>query len=250
MPFTTVVDFVNSAYDLVGIGSEGEVLSASMMNKGLDEFNLLINFLSGNNLITAAQITESFALTANKNSYLIGVTSIATPTDFNTSKPFSVESSFVRYTVDGTNNLDTPLTEITREEYNAFPVKTDSGLPQRLFYDPGPTQQANQVGTIYLFPTPDNINSYTLFLISEKPLTPFTSIDTVVTFAPVYHRPLIYNLAMALAARNGVAIHPEVQNIADEGITLLEGLNSSNKSAIVDLGLPAGSGRANILTGV
>jgi hypothetical protein len=167
------------------------------------------------------------------------------PGVFNTSKPFTIISAFVR---DSAGN-DYPLEIISRGEYNDFSVKTTSGTPERLFYDPGSTQQTNQVGTINLYPRPDASIAYTLFLFSEKPLTPFASLDDANNFPDFYERYLVYNLAMALAPDYNKIPHPEVEHIADESARIIEGINSNNKRVIASLDLPGCSGRPNIFTG-
>lgn len=247
MPITTARDFVTKAYAKLEIGAEGETLSAAMMNDGLDELNMLIESLSGNNLLTTANVSESFLLVANQSAYTIGLTSAPpAPGVFNSSKPFTIISAFVR---DASGN-DYPLEIISRGEYNEFTIKTTSGIPERLFYDPGATQQVSQVGTISLYPCPDAMGSYTLFLFSEKPLTPFLTLNDVNNFPDFYNRFLVYNLAMALAPDNHVIPHSEVEHIADESARIIEGINSSNKRVVASLDLPGCNlGRPDIFSG-
>jgi hypothetical protein len=240
MSLLTARDFITKAYKKIGVGAEGEPLTAEQMNDGLDEINLLINSLSGRGLLTTAQIGESFPLIALQAAYTIGIGA-----NFNTSTPFTIISAFVR---DG-SGYDYPVDIFSREEYNAFPVKTDTGLPRKMFFDPGPTQQAVQAGTISFYPTPDASTPYTLFIYSEKPLTPFSSLDNSVPFPPIYHRMLIYNTALALAPDYARKPMPEVEHIADESMRIIESINSNNKRTVSVLDIPGSPSRPNILTG-
>ena len=249
----TARDIIVQALRKLGIGTPGETLAADEMNACLDALNVMLKSWSGRSLLTTAQVEEGFPLNGGYASYQIGVGSWqsgfgASPTalGFNTVKPITICSSFIR----DQNKTDYPISLISREEYNAFDTKSNTGLPENLFYDPGPTQQNIRTGTINLYLTPDSTNTYTLFIVSEKPFTTFATLNTAYTFPDVYERAMIYNLAMELAPEYGKTVHPEVVASADEALDIVEAINSSNKRTIVDLGLPGMSRRTgNILTG-
>jgi len=240
----TARDIIVQALRKLGIGTPGETLAADEMNACLDALNVMLKSWSGRSLLTTAQVQESFPLVGGLATYTIGPAVIAP--NFITVKPITVCSGFIR----DQNNTDYPIGLISREEYNSFDTKSNTGLPENLFYDPGPTQQNIQTGMINLYLTPDSTNTYTLFIVSEKPFTTFATLNTAYTFPDVYERAMIYNLAMELAPEYGKTIHPEVAASADEALDIVEAINSSNKRTIVDLGLPGTSRRTgNILTG-
>src|SRR5271157_1968059 len=169
----TARDIITQALRKLGIGTPGEVLSADEMNSGLDALNVMLKSWSGRSLLTTAQLQESFALIGGLPTYTIGP-SVVSP-NFITVKPITVCSGFIR----DQSNTDYPVGLISREEYNAFVNKSDTGLPSVIFYDPGIAQQANQLGTVNLYLTPDSTNIYTLFLVSEKPFTTFASLNSI-----------------------------------------------------------------------
>ena len=237
-------DLIIQSARKIGVGTPGEVMSAEEMNTWLDAMNVLLKSWSGRSLLTTAQTQESFALTGGKAVYTLGAA--AGSPDVTTVKPIRIISAFVR----DQNNTDYPVNIISREEYNAFDTKSDQGLPQNIFYDPGVSQQTNQKGTISLYLTPDSTNTYSLFIASEKPFTSFATLDDVFTFQDIYERAIIFNLPLEMAPEYGVTVHPEVISSADEALGIIEAINSSNKRTVSDLGLPGTHRRiANILTG-
>lgn len=245
MGFATVRDMITESMEMIGVGAEGEVLSAAALNSGLNSLNLLLSMWGGRNLMTTAEIGEIFALTASQESYLMGVNSVALPTDFNTTKPSRIISAFVR---DTGNSLDHPIKLISRDEYNNILFKSTYGIPEQLAQDPGATQQTNQVMTLYLYPGPDASAVYNLHLFSEKPLTWVSTLDDSINVEDIYIAAIVPNLARILAQKYGKALHPETIKMAEDTLSVIETINSAQKRPVADLGLPI-SETGNILTG-
>jgi hypothetical protein len=241
----TARDIIVQALRKIGVGSLGEVLAADEMNACLDALNVLLKSWSGRRLLTTAAIQESFALVGGTAAYTIGASVIAP--NFITQKPIRIlDGCFIR----DQNGSDYPLNVISRELYNSYDTKTNRGLPTELFYDAGATQQALQTGTITFYLTPDTTNTYTVFLVSEKPFTVFASLNAAYTFPDIYERAMIYNLALEVAPEYGKTVHREVISSANESLDIIIAINSSNKRTVSDLGLPGSSRRtANILNG-
>lgn len=244
MALTNVREIITKSFKLLGIGAEGEALTASMMNDALDSLNLLLGLWGARKLMTTAEIAESFNLTASQASYLMGVNSVALPTDFDTVKPNKIISAFIR---DSDGN-DSPIRIITREEYNAFEIKSITGVPQYLFQDPGAAQQSNHVMMLYIYPAPESTTTYTLHLFSEKPLTKVSTLDDAVTFQDVYVSAIVPNLAIYLAPEYDKSVPGEVLMLAKDGMNAIETLNASQKKKIVRID-PLNQTTGNILNG-
>lgn len=225
MALTNVRDIITKSFKLLGIGAEGETLTSEMMNDGIDSLNMLIGLWGSRNLMTTAEIGENFALTAAQASYLMGVSSVALPTDFDTVKPNKIISAFVR---DSSGN-DYPLKIITRQEYNDFEIKTTTGIPRYLFQDPGAVQQVNHVMTLYLYPAPESTTTYTLYLFSEKPMTKVSTLDDEITMPEVYITALVFNLPFFITPEYERPIPAEVVSIANQSLKAIETLNASQK---------------------
>lgn len=243
MSLTTARDIIKESLEMIGIGAEGETLSAETQNSGLNSLNLMLSMWGGRNLLTTAEIRESFTLTASQASYLMGVNSVALPTDFNTTKPSRIISAFLR----DTSGNDYPIKLISREEYNDIAVKAIDGIPEVLAQDPGATQQANQVMTVYLYPAP-YVSTYTLFLFSEKPLTWISALEDTITMEYAYIAAIVSNLARILSQKYGRVLHPETIKMANDSLSVIETINSSQKRPVADVGLPIPES-SNIMTG-
>jgi len=242
MALSTARDMVKKSLKLIGVGAEGETPSAEMMNDGLDSLNLMLSLWGARNLMTLAEIQENFPLVAAQASYTMGVSSVALPTDFDTIKPHKINSAFVR---DSTGN-DYSVQIITTGQYNDLTVKTTPGRPDRLYQDPGETQQTAQRTTLIFYPVPDVI--YTIYMFSEKPLTLIADLDTNITMEDVYKAAIIFNLSPLLATEYGLSTPGEVLRFADQTMSAIEKINASQTKEIADLWLPVPE-RSNIMTG-
>jgi hypothetical protein len=226
MAITTVRDIINKAMLRVNILAAGATPTAEEAQDALDMLNCIISEWSIDNNMTLARTQESSNISANTSNISIGANQT-----WNTEKPNSIVSGFIR---DGNSDYD--VTVINRKEYDNITDKTTTGRPNRLFYDPGTTQQANQTGTIYLYPVSDA--SYTFYITSDKGLTEFSSLTSNVTFPAFYKKALIYNLALELCAEYGKQIPPMVASAAQESKSLIASLNARQKVIPKSLGLP------------
>lgn len=231
MAIANVTDYITKALQKIGVVAQGESATTAQASDALDAFNALASSLSADNLLTVAQIQDSFSLVAGTAEYTIGANQT-----FDTTKPLSVKNAYVKDSV----NTDHPLSIVPRNIYDAQADKTSQGIPRILFYDKGTTQNANNTGTIKLNPVP-NAND-TLVMISEKPFTRAANAAEAITFPGEYDRMFIFNLAIDLAPDYGITPTQEVKDIAKESKEIIENLNAQNKSVDAILHLP-GSGR-------
>lgn len=138
----TASQLVEGAFNTLGIGQEGEALTARMMADGMRGLNLLIKtWGAAEHLWTETEGTV--AMVANQASYTI------------TPKPLRVISVRRRL-----NGIDTPMYEMSRQEYFDQSNKTVSpSVPTSFYFDP---QQAT--GVLYLWPAPSaqTVTQYTI----------------------------------------------------------------------------------------
>jgi hypothetical protein len=248
MPASTAQDIISKSLQKLVILGQGEIASAAMLADGLYSLNAMLDSWAGRSLLTTAQVQDNVTLTALKGMYTIGLTGSPTP-DIVSAKPFSVESAYIL----DSNYLKYDLFIVGRETYNAYYDSNVTGevtRPQSLFYDPGITQETNQIGTINLYPYPDNAGPYVLYIFSEKSFTEFSNLTDSVTFPPVYLRAMIYNLACELAPDYGKKIHPEIFEIAHESMRIIENINSRNKRVLANMSFSGKQKSFNILSGM
>ena len=186
-----VQDIISDAMGLIGSTAVDETPTPSEFNLGLRTLNVMIDSWSANRVVIRGTVDESFPLVAGKSTYTIGQSGA----DLTSSKPIKIIYAFIRYS----NNIDIPLEIRDKKEiYSYSDSSYTEALPEVLAYDPGLAQQANNIGKIILYPIPDAINSYTLFITSDKYLTEFVSVSDPITFDSAYYEALIYNLATRL----------------------------------------------------
>lgn len=195
---TTALEIIKSAMRKVGVLSKGENPANDEATEALQTLNDLLSSWSNDSLIVYSRTTESFALSGGVASYTIG-----TGGTFNTSRPTRIISAYVT-----TGGVDYPLDIITAENYADITLKTTQGIPCHLKYD-----NNYPLATIALYPVP---TGGTLYILSEKPLSPIASLSATVDLPSGWARTLIYNLAVDLSSEYGQPVSPEIFEIAKE----------------------------------
>ncbi len=128
----TTSQFIEWAYNLLGIAQEGEALTPTMYQNGLRALNGCIQTLSAfPHLWTATD--GSVTLIADTPSYIVS--------------PRALRVLECRYRLNG---IDVPMTMFSRQEYYDQPNKTTSpSIPVNFYFDPKVA-----TGTLYLWPCP------------------------------------------------------------------------------------------------
>lgn len=131
----TALEVIEKAFHRLGKASEGEDLSARMLEDGISSLNLLLKSLQAE--IHMWTHTEgTMTLVADQAGYTL-----------TTATPLQVLSARLR----DTDDRDTVLTELARSDYFELPNKVDpSGIPVQYYFDP----QQN-AGVLYVWPAPD-----------------------------------------------------------------------------------------------
>jgi len=239
MAVNTARDLIKKALKRINVISSGEEPSADVAEDALDIFNDMLAEWQLSNYLKLSDIEESKTLTIGDGLVTIG----ASGGDWTTVCPLTITGAFIS---DGATDYP-EFSILTREQYNAITSKDVSGRPDRLFFDPGETQQAARLGTIKLYPIPDK--AYVLNIVSDKPFTQFSTLDDSFTFPDQYRRALILNLAVDLAIEFQKTVVAELKAEAMEAKEQIRTANSLNQRASANLGLPGNIGNYNILSG-
>jgi hypothetical protein len=142
MTLPTTIDFtltaneiIDKAFHRLGKASEGEAISARMYEDGLSSLNLIIK--------SKLQTTDRlFLRTAGSVTLIADTESYAQATAL---RMLSVRRR-------DANDDDTPMQELSRQEYEDLPNKTSSSsIPVAWFFDP---QKVS--GTLYVWPAPSS----------------------------------------------------------------------------------------------
>jgi hypothetical protein len=227
MALTSAQDIIVKALQKIGVAGENETPSNSAISGGLDSLNAMLGSWSVDGLLVTSRVQEDINLVKGTAEYTIGVGQTA-----NTAKPLAIVGGYVRTTA----NADYGITVVPRDIYNQQIDKDSEGTPSLLYYDPGVPQQANQAGTIKLFPSPDD--NHTLTIVSDKELTEFSAANETVTFQTFYKRAMIFNLALELAPDYGIVPNPVVVKNAEDSLRAIRNINARNNRIVSKINLP------------
>lgn len=126
---------IDKAFHRLGKASEGEAMSPRMYEDGRSSLNLILKRL-GTNERLFLKTEGSLSLVADQEGY-----TLTSPF------PLRIQSVRRRHTDD---TIDTPLREMSRQEYFDLPTKSsNSGTPVAYYFDP---QRAS--GVLYVWPPP------------------------------------------------------------------------------------------------
>jgi len=186
------------------------------MTAGLIALNDLIASWGADNLLIYTTISENFSLTIAQSSYTIG-----SGGDFDTARPKRIlDGVYIR----DANNQDYEVIPMTRQYFNQIGLKSESGRPEKIYYEP-----AFPLGVITFDTAP--ALAETLYIDSWKPLTEFTTLTQSINLPAEYKRALKFNLALDLFPAFGVAGNNvvDIATQASESKRVVENFNASNK---------------------
>ncbi len=226
---TTALDIITKAMQKCGILSVNEAPTAQEANDALDALNAMLDSWANDSMMVYARSWESFNLTGNVGTYTIGAGQA-----FNTVRPIFIADAYIRNA-----GTDTDLSIVSDEIYTGqIMEKSTGGIPGILNYD-----NAYPAGTIRLWPVPSS--SYSIFLLTEKPLTQFT-LNQTVSLPPGWERALIFNLPAEIAGDYHQDIPDSVQRVAVSSKAAIQRSVMKNRSLDA---FPQQNSTGNILTG-
>lgn len=209
---TTARDIITRAYQINGVLTKSEVLSGDEASDGLKSLNALLSSWTNDSLLAYARIQENFPLISGQASYTIG-----SGGDFDTTRPTQILTAFTRI-----GTVDYKIDIINDVQFDAINQKDIStSIPNVMFYDGN-----SPLGTITIYPVPTVGN---LYIRSEKPLTEFATLDTVLELPPGWERALVYNLSIEDASQYGQPVTQPVYEIAMDALGKIKTAVARNK---------------------
>lgn len=169
---------IDKAFHRLGKASEGEAVSARMYEDGLSSLNLILKSKLGTSDRLSLRTEGSLVLVANQEGYTL-------------TNPFPLRILSVR--IHSSDDLDVPLTELSRQEYFDLPNKTASpSIPVSWFFDP---QQAS--GVLYVWPAPnaDAADEYSLITTYLRRIDDMLASNDALDMPQEWLDPVIWLLA-------------------------------------------------------
>lgn len=231
---TTVRDLIEKALKKNSVLGRGESLSPEDATDCLEILNDTLSSWSVEGGMVFNQTTETFPLASGQTSYSIG-----TGGDFNTEKPYLINSMYVRI-----GGSDYNLTKYDQKQYSDISFKSISGTPQIYYFD-----NNYPLSNIFLYPVPAGGLSVTIY--SRKELTEFTGLNMVIDLPAGYEKALVYNLSVESAPLYEKEASPTIVKIAGDTKAAIFNANSRNENNIsgVDQALTWNTDNYNIYSG-
>ena len=233
----TIGQLITASFRDIGALKMNEAPQAGEINDAMLDLNMLLDSWSVETLMVLASIMESFTLIPNKVSYQIGIGG-----DFNTSKPSRIDNAFIQ---DALKNRY-PVAITDKAIYDTYEdALISSARPEEIVYDPGPTQQSPQMGTIFVYPITDTSQVYTLYIGQQKPLTEFVNITDYVTMQSAYFMVLRYSLDEMLWSQyrdDGSPYPAKLKGMQSKAMGNLVAMNARPSTSIIEIGRKSRSG--------
>ena len=175
------------ALQKLGVYAATETLNSSDAQLGLNVLNDLMDSWSNENLVTYANLEQSFTLVPGTAAYTCGTGGTGVSV-----RPLRIPEGPGRARIRDTNNNDYDIAVITQDQWNLIGLKTNtSDIPDTMFYDP-----QYPLGIINIFPVPQQ--AYTLFFDSYLQLQEFPTLSTNMSLPLGYKLAITTNLALEL----------------------------------------------------
>lgn len=233
---TTALQIVTAALKKSGVIGVGQTAAAEDANDAFDDLNDMVAQWQRKRWLVYRLVDVLF-LSTGAVSYTVGVGG-----NFNVARPDRLEAAFVRLT---SSNLpvDMPLTLLqSREDYNRVRLKTQSGYPYWIFYDP-----AFPTGAVYPWPVA-TAGLYEIHLTLKEQLGAFANLNSTVNLPPEYTAALKWNLTARICMSYALPVPPGVVAMAKDALNTIRNANAQIPEARMPAGLPGRGGRYNIFT--
>lgn len=208
----TALDIIERALRLNKVLGTGETLTSDEASDGLDALNTMLESWSLERLFVYQVVRTAKVLTSGDGNYTVG-----SGGDISITRPDQLEDACTI----SNGTIDYGLRLINDQQYQSIAFKTQTGLPEYLFFDPKyPLAEVN------LYPVPNQ--AYTLTLTTWQSLQSFATLTDVVALPRGYKRAIEYNLAIETAPEFGGTIAPELMMVAEKSKVILKRINAPN----------------------
>ncbi|MCP4997187.1 MAG: hypothetical protein GY933_00210 [Hyphomicrobiales bacterium] len=174
-------------------------MAAADLQNGLRKLNIMLKAWQADGVKYWLMTEGELALVQSQESY-----SFAAGGDF-TTVPFDMMDMRITRV-----SNDLPMSEMSREEYNALPNKTTEGYPTSWFYD-----RQRESGTLYVWPAPDSTAGTLKFTYRRTIMDMDASADAM-DLPQEWYDAVINGLGYRLVRSNGLLNTPEGQDLKVE----------------------------------
>jgi hypothetical protein len=186
-------DIIKAALRVLGVIGTGETPNTEDYTNCSQALNIMIKGWSTVDQPLWVVQSLQIPMITGVLSYQIGPTATGTGAIV-MSRPLGMFSAFIR----DSNNLDTVLTPISRQEYDEQGSKTSAGTPNQFYFD---RQEPN--ATLYVFNVPSD-STHTIYARIQRQFYDMTSSTDNFDFPEEFFQALKWGLAADLCVEYGV----------------------------------------------
>ena len=188
-------ELVEAALRICGVlDPEAGSATSTQITVGSQALNMIVKALHSDGMPLWAIKSKVITLVAGDKDYTISGLSI--------NRPLKIIQA-LRSDTSSSDNVDTPMEVITRDEYINLGNKSSSGVPILVYYDP---QLTAALATVYLYPTPGatEATNYTVTIYYQTPFEDFDASTDTPDFPQEWYSTIKWMLAHDLGFEYGV----------------------------------------------
>jgi len=196
--FTVTRDeVIAAALRLCGVLQEGQSPSSTQTTDAAQALNILLKNFSTKGWLQHLYVWVTIPLTVGQVSYTLGTGGAGTPIN----RPMRIARGFIR----NPSGYDTPLIQLSRQEYDVTTPKAVPGIPNSFYYDAtvGATSTTVDAGTLYTWPVV-NETDYEIYLTVERQIQDVNSSSQQFDLPQEWFLPLKWQLASEIGPEYGV----------------------------------------------
>lgn len=184
-------DIITESLQLCGVLADGESPTSAQLTSCSRTLNMLISAWQADGMQMYRKTTYSITLVAAQKTYAFGSGGAVTEV------PTRLFQAWRR----DTDNIDTPLTQISQQEYLNLSSKSSQSTPTSFYYE-----HFGHTATLYIWPTASTGVTDTLYVMGERPIYDFDSASNDADIPNYYFLALAYGLAVAISPKYGVDV--------------------------------------------
>lgn len=227
---TTVLQLLTDACSLIGVTAGDDALTGGEAQQALRVFNRMIETWNTQRLMVYTINRNTYPLTTSQQTYTLG-----TGGTFNAARPVRIENASIIPTASAPT-LEIPIQMLRDEQWQEIPVKSVTSTFPTMVYPDG----AFPLNTLSFWPIPTAACSVVLYTWNQ--IQPYSDLTASLSLPNGYEEPLVYNLAVRLAAFYGVEPLPSVLQIAMRGKAFIASQNWTPDELRCDPALVRGTG--------
>lgn len=172
----TVREIVTDALLSIGAGTLGQSPAAEEMAVGIRYLNRLMKKWQGQGHLRGLVASQSLTLTT------------AASYTLNPIRPARIMNC--RYKA---NNIELPMIELSRQEYDELPTKDTTGVPTQFYYD-----KQNEAALFYVWPLMAAVTTQTIEITYEREFEDIASANATIDIAYEWYDAVVLNLGASL----------------------------------------------------